>query len=42
MEPYNPQVMEFADVRKFRFGANIEASDGTAGRLDCVVAESNK
>ena len=39
MQPLDPQVMAFADVRKFRFGADVIASDGAAGRVDCVVAE---
>jgi osmotically-inducible protein OsmY len=40
MQPLDPQVMEFAEVRKVRFGADVEASDGTAGKVDCVVAEA--
>lgn len=39
MQPLDPQVMGFAEVRKFRFGADVEASDGAAGRVDCVVAD---
>src|SRR5262245_12787932 len=31
--------MTFAEVKKLRFGADIQASDGIAGRLECVVAE---
>src|SRR5262249_20925289 len=31
--------MAFAEVKKFRFGADIQASDGTAGRLECLVAD---
>ncbi len=40
MQPLDPQVMAFAEVRKFRFGADVEASDGRAGKLYCVVAEA--
>src|SRR5262249_21829065 len=31
--------MAFAEVKKFRFGADVQASDGVAGRLECVVAD---
>jgi len=34
-----PAHMAFADVQKFRFGADIEASDGVAGHLEFVVAD---
>jgi osmotically-inducible protein OsmY len=36
------QIMEFADVRKFRFGASVEASDGVAGKVECVVADAGQ
>jgi len=32
--------MEFAEVQKFRFDADVEASDGAAGRLAWVVADA--
>jgi osmotically-inducible protein OsmY len=37
--PDTTQIMEFADVRKFRFGAGVEASDGVAGKVEGVVAD---
>jgi osmotically-inducible protein OsmY len=48
MQPAQPftaditQIMEFADVRKFRFGAGVEASDGVAGKVECVVADAEQ
>lgn len=32
--------MEFAEVQKFRFDADVEASDGAAGKLAWVVADT--
>ncbi len=31
--------MGFADVQKFRFGAEVEASDGVSGKVEYVVAD---
>ncbi len=37
-----PAHMAFADVKKFRFGADVEASDGVAGKLEYVVADPSQ
>jgi osmotically-inducible protein OsmY len=37
-----PAHMAFADVKKFRFGAEVEASDGAAGKLEFVVADPSR
>jgi osmotically-inducible protein OsmY len=38
----NQEPLEFAEVLKFRFGADVQASDGEAGKLNSVVADEQR
>ena len=37
-----PEIREFAEVKKFRFDADIQASDGEAGKLVAAIVEEGE
>src|SRR5437879_3730204 len=37
-----PVIVEFAEVKKFRFDADIQASDGEAGKLVAIIMEGDQ